>query len=63
MKDDEIGMSEALARVDLSGFTMIRGYRKGGGEWDFCVGGEHATDVSKVWAVAKPERDPVLGAE
>ena len=59
-EEEEEGMSESLAKVELSGFCMVGGYPKGG-EWDFCVGGEHENNVSKVWAVAKPERDPVLG--
>jgi uncharacterized protein YjlB len=32
-----------------------------GSEWDFAVGGESEGVYQRVWEVAKPERDPVLG--
>ncbi|KAK7887880.1 hypothetical protein LTR67_009274 [Exophiala xenobiotica] len=51
----------ALANIELSGFTMIGAYPKGGGEWDFAKGGENAGGYEQVWSVPKPERDPVLG--
>lgn len=55
-----IAASDALANVELSGFTMIGAYPEGS-EWDFCSGGEHSHDQDKVWSVPKPENDPVLG--
>jgi len=55
--DDE---RTALQNVKLEGFTMLGAYPKGG-NWDFAKGGEEDIDFNKVWAVAKPENDPVLG--
>ncbi|KAH8703494.1 hypothetical protein BGW36DRAFT_286986 [Talaromyces proteolyticus] len=52
---------QAIADTPLSGFTMMGAYPKEGGAWDFCTGGGHVGDYEKVWAVVKPERDPVLG--
>ncbi|OQU94981.1 Cupin domain-containing protein [Cladophialophora immunda] len=52
---------DTLAGVELAGFTMIGAYPKGGGRWDFAQGGEDVGNFEKVWAVAKPENDPVLG--
>ena len=52
---------DALAKIELSGFTMIGAYPKDGGEWDFAKGGENAGGYEQVWSVPKPERDPVLG--
>jgi uncharacterized protein YjlB len=52
---------ETLAGVKLDGFTMVGAYPRGGGEWDFAKGGENQGEYRKVWAVPKPERDPVLG--
>jgi uncharacterized protein YjlB len=52
---------QAIADVPLSGFTMMGAYPKEGGAWDFCTGGGHVGEYEKVWAVVKPERDPVLG--
>lgn len=49
-----------LAETKLTGFTMVGAYPKGSA-WDSCSGGEHAREVEKVWAVPKPERDPVVG--
>lgn len=51
----------ALENTELSGFTMIGAYPKNGGGWDFAKGGESAGNYEKVWAVPKPENDPVLG--
>lgn len=51
---------EALAKINLSGFTMIGAYPKNG-EWDYATGGESAGRYSAVWEVPKPEHDPVLG--
>lgn len=52
----------ALASIELSGFTMVGAYPKGSA-WDSCSGGEHAqeADREKVWAMARPKNDPVLG--
>ncbi|KIY02719.1 uncharacterized protein Z520_01184 [Fonsecaea multimorphosa CBS 102226] len=50
-----------LANVELSGFTMIGAYPRGGGQWDFAKGGEDVGRFDRVWAVPKPENDPVLG--
>ncbi|KAK0945427.1 hypothetical protein LTR29_003032 [Friedmanniomyces endolithicus] len=51
---------QALVETELSGFTMMGAYPKGSA-WDSCLGGEHSQQMEKVWGVAKPERDPVLG--
>jgi len=51
----------ALDTIQLSGFTMIGAYPRGGGFWDFAKGGESAGEYQKVWDVPKPENDPVLG--
>jgi len=48
---------EALADIQLSGYTMMGAYS--GGEWDFVTAGG---EFEKVWAVPKPKRDPVFGA-
>jgi len=52
---------QALGDIELSGFTMIGAYPKDGGKWDFAMGGESAGNYEKVWSVAKPDNDPVLG--
>lgn len=52
---------DVLAGIELDGFTMIGAYPKNGGKWDFAKGGENSGDYDAVWAVAKPENDPVLG--
>ncbi|KAK4947684.1 hypothetical protein LTR10_013630 [Elasticomyces elasticus] len=52
---------DALANIELSGFTMIGAYPKDGGSWDFAKGGENTGEYEKVWSVAKPDHDPVLG--
>lgn len=47
----------ALSEIKLDGFTMMGAYS--GGDWDFvATGGE----FEKVWAVPKPQYDPVLGS-
>lgn len=52
----------ALDNVQLSGFTMIGAYPENGSAWDSMKGGEQKADeFEKVWAVERPERDPVLG--
>lgn len=56
-----IDVRDTLANVELTGFTMIGAYPKGGGSWDFAKGGENVGDYEKVWSVAKPDCDPVLG--
>jgi uncharacterized protein YjlB len=48
------------AGSELEGFTMMGAYPVGS-EWDFSVGGESEGVYQRVWKVAKPERDPVLG--
>jgi uncharacterized protein YjlB len=48
------------AETELEGFTMMGAYPVGS-EWDFAVGGESEGVYQRVWEVAKPERDPVLG--
>jgi uncharacterized protein YjlB len=50
------------AEMELEGFTMMGAYPVGS-EWDFAVGGESEGVYQRVWEVAKPERDPVLGEE
>ncbi|KAH0845405.1 hypothetical protein FOPE_12449 [Fonsecaea pedrosoi] len=52
---------DTLAGIELTGFTMIGAYPKGGGHWDFAKGGEDVGRFDKVWSVPKPENDPVLG--
>lgn len=51
---------EALARVELSGFTMLGAYPRGS-VWDFSEGGDHVGGYEEVWSVAKPRLDPVVG--
>jgi uncharacterized protein YjlB len=51
---------KALNNVELSGFTMIGAYPADGAEWDFLKGGEEL-EREKVWAVERPNLDPVLG--
>jgi uncharacterized protein YjlB len=51
----------ALANVELSGFTMLGAYPENGSHWDSKRGGEDVGSYEKVWAVEKPEKDPVLG--
>lgn len=54
---------EALAQVQLSGFTMLGAYPVGANFWDSLKGGEIEPEgFDVVWKVPKPERDPVLGA-
>lgn len=48
------------AGSELEGFTMMGAYPVGS-EWDFSVGGESEGVYQRVWEVAKPERDPILG--
>ncbi|KAI1867829.1 uncharacterized protein JN550_006970 [Neoarthrinium moseri] len=50
-----------LAKVELSGFTMMGAYPASVTHWDFATGGEHVGKFEDVWAVPKPDRDPVLG--
>lgn len=52
---------QAVADVELSGFTMLGAYPKEGGEWDSMKGGEDVGKYEAVWAVPKPDKDPVLG--
>ncbi|KAJ9611261.1 hypothetical protein H2200_004444 [Cladophialophora chaetospira] len=52
---------DTLANIKLDGFTMVGAYPKGGGKWDFAKGGENEGGYQKVWSVAKPDNDPVLG--
>jgi uncharacterized protein YjlB len=51
---------QALIDTELDGFTMLGAYPTGY-DWDSCTGGEHAAKEEMVWAVPKPELDPVLG--
>lgn len=53
--------NEVLRGIELSGFTMIGAYPKDGSRWDFLIGGEDEGRYENVWAIPKPERDPVLG--
>lgn len=52
---------QTLADIKLSGFTMIGAYPFNSGTWNFAMGGEDEGEYDKVWAVAKPEKDPALG--
>lgn len=45
----------------LSGFTMIGAYPKGSGYWNSQKGGEDEGAYDKIWALPKPDGDPVLG--
>lgn len=58
--DDDDSIQETLARVPLSGFTMLGAYPLGS-VWDFSQGGDHVGGFEGVWRVPKPERDPVVG--
>ena len=49
-----------LGKIQLDGFTMIGAYPKGSA-WDFMEGGENSGKYDEVWAVPRPERDPVMG--
>lgn len=54
----------ALASVKVGGgFTMMGVYPLDSGAWDIAVGGERGKglEYEEVWAVPKPEKDPVLG--
>ena len=53
---------DALARVQLSGFTMLGAY-PADGVWDFAQGGEHVGAFERVWSVPKPGLDPVVGLD
>lgn len=55
-------MREALTKIKLDGFTMLGAYPRDG-VWDYATGGENAGEYEKVWAVPKPECDPVLGKD
>ena len=50
----------SLAKVQLSGFTMLGAYPVNS-IWDFSEGGDHVGKFEKVWEVPKPNRDPVMG--
>jgi uncharacterized protein YjlB len=53
---------EALKQVRLSGFTMLGAYPVGANFWDSLKGGEITPqDYNKVWTLARPGKDPVLG--
>lgn len=54
-------MKQALADIELSGFTMLGAYPNDGNAWDFSVGGDNGGSYEKVWSVPKPKSDPVLG--
>ena len=58
---DDDKMRSALEDVQVSGFTMLGAYPRGGSDWDFAMGGESEGDYEKVWSVTKPGNDPVLG--
>jgi len=51
---------KGLEGVKLEGFTMMGSY-PAGSDWDYAVGGDSEGAYQKVWDVAKPEKDPVLG--
>ena len=52
---------DALGKIELTGFTMMGAYPKGGGDWDFAIGGENEGQYEKVWSVPMPDKDPFLG--
>lgn len=47
---------KVLSEIELDGFTMMGAYNSG--EWDFVLGGG---SFEEVWAVPKPQLDPVFG--
>ncbi|RMZ68459.1 quinone oxidoreductase [Pyrenophora seminiperda CCB06] len=47
---------------ELKGTFMMMGAYPRGGQWDFCVGGEHSGKEESVWKVPVPREDPVLGS-
>lgn len=53
---------DALADIELTGFTMIGAYPTGS-QWDFMRGGEDHVDFERVWSVPKPDKDPVVGQD
>lgn len=53
-------VQKALCEVKLSGFTMLGAYPVDG-EWDFATGGEDAGNYEGVWAIERPQKDPVMG--
>ncbi|KAL9106674.1 MAG: hypothetical protein Q9227_008326 [Pyrenula ochraceoflavens] len=54
-------VKEALAMVELSGFTMMGAYPKNCAHWDFSTGAQDTGNFEISWKVPKPEKDPVLG--
>ncbi|TPX09850.1 uncharacterized protein E0L32_008872 [Thyridium curvatum] len=54
-------MEAAMAKIQLSGFTMLGAYPRNGRDWDFAKGGDSEGRYEEVWAVPNPERDPVFG--
>lgn len=50
-----------LAALKLDGFTMIGAYPVGSQNWDFAKGGEDVGNYEKVWEIAIPAKDPILG--
>lgn len=50
----------AVAAVRLDGYTMMGAYPKGS-DWDFKEGDRDHSDWGNVWAIKKPDVDPVLG--
>ena len=52
---------DALAKIDLTGYTMIGAYPKNCGDWDFSMGGEDEGNFGRVWHISKPDKDPLLG--
>ncbi|KAH6656517.1 hypothetical protein BKA67DRAFT_552193 [Truncatella angustata] len=50
-----------LAKLELTGFTMMGAYPIDSRDWDFAKGGEDVGRFEKVWATSKPHKDPVLG--
>lgn len=53
---------KVVAECELSGFTMIGAY-PGSRDWTWAEGGAHVGDFEKVWAVSRPELDPLVGKE
>lgn len=54
-------VAKALEETKLSGFTMIGAYPRGSGYWNSQKGGEDSGAYEKIWAVPKPEADPLIG--
>lgn len=51
---------EAVAKLDVSGFTMMGAYPRGF-EWSWAEAGDHVGRFEKVWNVDNADMDPFFG--